>query len=221
MLPLLNIPVIWFFLPSISLFFLLPYFSEHYLFTLFHFASLCQFSPCGSPLCPLHLDLLFSLPPTHSPVSLSMPLFLVTFVFPLHHLTPFIPRCLSHPFISLLFFSSPSLFPVSVEPLWLHRYSDCWLCCRGGMLFRHSIRRYCTTCTLPLTIKTTAHNIPLLFIHCTMSLSSSWNVSVQKTIRVSYLSLNFIETLRPLVDSWSDKQDIFEGQLSFLGWINY
>lgn len=168
MLPLLNIPMIWFFLPSISLFFLLPYFSEHYLFTLFHFASLCQFSPCGSPLCPLHLDLLFSLPPTHSPVSLSMPLFLVTFVFPLHHLTPFIPRCLSHPFISLLFFSSPSLFPVSVEPLWLHRYSDCWLCCRGGMLFRHSIRRYCTTCTLPLTIKTTAHNIPLLFIHCTM-----------------------------------------------------
>lgn len=174
MLPLL---VIWFFLPSLSLFFLLPYFSEHYLFTLFHFASLCQFSPRGSPLCPLHLDLLFSLPPTHSPVSLSTPLFLVTFVFPLHHLLPFIPRWLSHPFISLLVFSSPSLFSVSVEPLWLHRYSDCWLCCGGGMLFRHSIRRYCTTCTLPLTIKTTAHNIPLLFTHCTMSLSSRWNVS--------------------------------------------
>lgn len=32
---------------------------------------LCQFSPCGSPSCPLHLDLLFSLSLTHSPVFLS------------------------------------------------------------------------------------------------------------------------------------------------------
>lgn len=70
-----------------------------------------------------------------------------------------------HPSLSLsplyvpLVFSSPSLFPVSVEPLWLHRYSDCWLCRGGGMLFRHSTRRYCTTCTLPHTTKTTAPNI--------------------------------------------------------------
>lgn len=69
-------------------------------------------------------------------------------------LTSFIPNCLSHPFISLLFFPLP-MFSVSVEPLWLHRYSDCWLCRRGGMLFRHSTRRYCTPCTLTQTTKIT------------------------------------------------------------------
>lgn len=122
-----------------------PYFSEHYLFTLFHFASPLSYLPVWFPitssspwsfilsssdsLCCLSVS---ALAPRH----LHFP--------PLHHLTPFIPSlCLS----SLYFppvFSSSSLFSVSVEPLWLHRYSDCWLCRGGGMLLRHSIRRYCT-----------------------------------------------------------------------------
>lgn len=52
---------------------------------------LCQFSPCGSPFCSLHLDLLFSLSPTHSTVFLSAILFLITFIFPLHHPPVFHP----------------------------------------------------------------------------------------------------------------------------------
>lgn len=156
--PLLYILLVW---PPLSLS-LFYHTSVSIIYSLYSILlPLCQFSPCGSPLRHLHLDLLFSLPPTHSPVFLSTLLFLVTFIFPLNHLPPFIPHRLSHPVISLLFFSSPPLFSVSVEPLWLHRYSDCWLCGGGGMLFRHSIRRYCTTCTLPHTIKTTAPNIPL------------------------------------------------------------
>lgn len=103
----------FFFFPSLSLFFK-PNFSEHYLFTLFHFASPLSILPLWLPITSsLHLDLLFSLSPTHSPVFLSTLPFLITFIFPLHHLTPFIPHRLSHPFISPLFFSSPSVFCVS------------------------------------------------------------------------------------------------------------
>lgn len=63
-----------------------------------------------------------------------------------HHLLPFIPHSVTHPSTP-----PPSLFSVSVEPLWLHRYTDCWLCRGGGMLFWHSTRRYCTSSTLPLS----------------------------------------------------------------------
>lgn len=132
-----------------------PYSSEQYLFTLLHFASPLSILPLWFPTMsspPLSFILSF----LNSISYLSTLSVFITFNVLLHHLTPFIPHCLSHSLISLLFFPSPSLFSVSVEPLWLHRYSDCWLCCWGGMLFRHSTRRYCITCTLPHTIKTTA-----------------------------------------------------------------
>lgn len=131
---------------------------------------LCQFSPCDFPSCPLRLDLLFSLPPTPSPVFLST--LFITFIFPI------IISCLSSfhslsPTPSLHFpvFSSPSLFSVSVEPLWLHRYTDCWLCRGGGMLFRHSTRRYCTSALCLLQPKLLHQTSPsagsILYSGCT------------------------------------------------------
>lgn len=71
------------------------------------------------------------------------------------------------PFIFPLVISFPLLFSVSVEPLRLHRYSDCWLCRGGGMLFRHSTWRYCMTCTSLHSIKTTTINHSLEWITLT------------------------------------------------------
>lgn len=76
-----------------------------------------------------------------------------------HHLLPFIPHSVTHP---STFPPPPSLFSVSVEPLWLHRYTDCWLCRGGGMLFWHSTRRYCTSSTLPLSHNLCTNRPPVL-----------------------------------------------------------
>lgn len=86
--------------------------------------------------------------------SLFLQLLWVLITFTISHLSSLI--VLHIPQISPLVFPSPPLFSVSVEPLWLHRYSDCRLCRGGGMLFRHSVRRYCTTCTLTHMIKSPA-----------------------------------------------------------------
>lgn len=154
-LSLLCIPWMWF-----SFFFVTrSNSSEQYLFTVFHSTSclsilVLPFPVVSSP--PFPLSFVYTLGPHHLP-----------------HLTPFIPHCPSRPphFPSCFSLPSPPLFPVSVEPLRLHRYSDCRLCRGGGMLFRHSIRRYCTTCTLPHTIKSPAAcsktfiNITLAYKH--------------------------------------------------------
>lgn len=130
---------------------------EYYLFTLFHSVpSLSLVSPLvvSSPVCS-HLSVL---PHRH----LRFPLSIVSHspVSPLHLL----------PLLLL------PLFSVSVEPLWVHRHTDCRLCRGGGMLFRHSTRRYCTTFTLPhFFIKFHSHPAVLwpLLLHVTQHLMKS------------------------------------------------
>lgn len=164
--------VMWFFLP---LYHFLPHSSEHYLFTLFHFASPLSIFPVWFPI--------LSSPPWSFILSFSNSLSclsvcaLVTFIFPIiiSHLSSLI---LSHPFLPPSVCSSPWLFSVSVEPLWLHRYSDCWLCRWGGMLFRHSTRRYCTSCTQPLTTKASALNIALYWINTVLWYTTGFHVGL-------------------------------------------
>lgn len=128
--PLPSIPSAWS-SPLSYIFICYQISSEHYLFTLFH---------CTSPL---------STPPPWFPI-LSYSVSLSRSCR--HHLMLFTPRSLFHPVTSSLFFS-PTLFSVSVEPLRLHRYTDCRLCRGGGMLLRHSSWRYCTV-QLPLCLWT-------------------------------------------------------------------
>lgn len=96
---------------------------ERYLFTFSNFAS---------PTVPSALSLSL---PRHPPPVLSSPLSLFFFLsFSPIKKNPFSPTPLT-----------PLLLSASVEPLRLHRYSDCWLRRWSGMLFRHATRRYCTT----------------------------------------------------------------------------
>lgn len=129
----------------------------------------CHFSLCGSPSCPQppwsfflspsfrltllsfcqhSCFLLLSSPPTPPPPLIISCLSSLTL-----WLTPPPSRPVSPP---------PSLFSVSVEPLWLHRYTDCWLCRGSGMLFWHSTRRYCTSSTLPLSHNLCTNRPPVL-----------------------------------------------------------
>lgn len=65
---------------------------------------LCQFSPCGSPSCSLHLDHLFSLSPPHSRLSV--------YALVPHH--PHFPPSSSftfHPSLSLSPLHTPPVFP--------------------------------------------------------------------------------------------------------------
>lgn len=119
-----------------------------------------------SPSCPHHLDLFFSPPLSDSLCCLSVNTHVSCYCPPPpnttttpHHLLPFIPHSVTHPSTSP---PPPSLFSVSVEPLWLHRYTDCWLCRGGGMLFWHSTRRYCTSSTLPLSHNLCTNRPPVL-----------------------------------------------------------
>lgn len=119
-----------------------------------------------SPSCPHHLDLFFSPPLPDSLCCLSVNTHVSCYCPP--------PQHHHHPSSSLAFHPSlcdsplhlpappPSLFSVSVEPLWLHRYTDCWLCRGGGMLFWHSTRRYCTSSTLPLSHNLCTNRPPVL-----------------------------------------------------------
>lgn len=141
-----------FFSPSSYLFFLLllPHSREHYLFTFFHFASLLSIPSTVVPRPVFPTLIFYSLKlsclsvyapssPSFSPSSS-------------HNFPPSFSLCLT-PSLPPPCFSSPSLFSVSVEPLWLHRHTDCWLCRGGGMLFRHSTRRYCTSAHCHLQAK--------------------------------------------------------------------
>lgn len=163
--PLLYILLVWFFSPSFITFFFFYHTSLSIIYSLYSILlPLCQFSPCGSPSCPLHLDLLFSLSNSISCLCVyalvpSSPSFSPSSSHACH--TSFSFSSLHSPPV----FSSPSLFSVSVEPLWLHRYTDCWLCRWGGMLFRHSTRRYCTSARCPLQPKL-LHQTS----HCTVSI---------------------------------------------------
>lgn len=134
----------------------------------------------------------FCFPSVNSPPVISHPALSALIFYSLFLQLPLLSFCLHssspsfspssshafHPFIlsptpSLHFpvFSSPSLFSVSVEPLWLHRYTDCWLCRGGGMLFRHSTRRYCTSALCLLQPKLLHQTSPsagsILYSGCT------------------------------------------------------
>lgn len=131
---------------------------------------LCQFSPCGSPLHPLSTLIFYSLF-----LQLTLLSFCLHSRFSSPSFSPFIISRLSSLIVSLIPLFPPCssplpLFSVSVEPLWLHRYSDCWLCRGGGMLFRHSTWRYCTTCTLNHSIKTAAPKHPSVLDHTVLRL---------------------------------------------------
>lgn len=114
---------------------------------LIHFIPFCssvQISLLWSPLPPNHPFCIWSHLPQFSFLCLKL-----LSIFSLTHLSP--PHCPSR--LSQrcpLVFPWPYLFPASVEPLRLHRYSDGGLCRGCGLLLRHSAWRYGTHPLHPL-----------------------------------------------------------------------
>lgn len=107
----------------LTLFICFPHCSPFLLFTLFsHPNSL-------SLLFSFHLNFPFYFSLTHTLASLSC-----SFTF---LLLSSLPSVLYNPHSSFH-------LSLSVEPLWLHWYSDSGVCCRGRLLFWHSSRRWNT-----------------------------------------------------------------------------